>query len=217
MKLKIIGLIILVPVVLILAYLSMELVRTYFLSPILHTTRIIKIIYDGFPKEICWGISLVFLAIIAIRSLMNYFQPQTAYKIPVNESPQSRAKTWSNWVVLSRRGNYSKWLLARHLTELFLEVLATQEKQSSEIVKSRIMNGEYNIPPEIEAYLQAGLSAQSFQQYTQYLGNRLLLRWINSYPIFRQIRNSVLPSPLNLDPAIMVEFIENQYTKGGSL
>jgi len=217
MKTKIVSLIVFAPLVLLLAYLSMVYVREYIVVPIIHFARIIKIFFEGLPKEICWGIFLLIMGVITIHSLMSYLKSTSSrLRLPCEES-HSRAKTWSNWVTASRRGNYSKWLLARHFTELFLNILVFQEEQSIETIKANFLTGGYEIPDEIDAYLQLGLYTQSFQQYSKNIRNQNWFQWLNRFRILNPIGSMVVSTPLDLDPLEIVEFIEKQYLQGGSL
>jgi len=246
-KRKISVLFLLIPLILLLAYLLKDYVHRYILAPVLYTLRIERILYEAFPQPVWWGIFLFVLAVIAIRSLLRGYQSTSVDAGSLNEDRMSRARSWSRWIEMSYRGNYSKWLLARHLADLASNILVYQERQPLERIRARIMNSEADIPPDIQDYLQIGLNMPSFRHYSEFLGDKSWLRLPSRYQLAHLIRstlrfgsilragstlragntlhnsstlrngNTLPTTPLNLDPEVIVQFLETTISSGGSV
>ena len=197
-----------IPLIVLLAYVLKDYVRMYILAPVLYALRIERIIYEALPQAVWWGIFLLILLVIAIRTLMRSYKPIPVDIRNVEEQHFSRARTWSRWIWISRRGNYSKWLLARHFAELALNLQSYQERQSLEQIRAQILSGKADISPAILDYFQVGLDTPSFRHYSELLARLKSTRH----------KSSTLPlSPLNLDPEIIVQYLETKSQIGDSL
>jgi len=119
---------------------------------------------------------------------------------PVQDDRLSRARSWSHWLQISQQGDYSRWLLARNVAKLALEILAHQERQSLEQTQQRIESGKIRLPTEVQAYFQVGLDAPSFRHYSELM------------TLMRSTRSA---SPLDLDPEIVIRYLENRMKSGG--
>jgi AraC-like DNA-binding protein len=235
LKQKIILLFVSIPLILLLAYLLMDQVHRYILAPILYAFRIERILYDVLPQSVCWGFFLFVLTVIAVRSLFRGRQYSSMIVESPKEERMSRARSWVRWIEMSRRGNYSKWLLARHFADLVSNILAYQERQTLERIQARLLNNQEDIPPDIRDYLQVGLNMPSFRHYSEFLGGKHWLslsgRWLSIHNIGNKPRfKSILPTsstiheginlkatPLNLDPEVIIQFLETKIPTGGSL
>ena len=226
---------VLILLVLALSYFLKGYVLRYVLEPILYALRIERILYDAFPQFVWWGIFLLIFVMIALHSLLRGQKSASIEVESLNEQPLSRVKTWSRWIEMSKRGNYSEWLLARHFADLALDILVYQERQPYERIRDRVLTNYEEMPPELRDYLMVGLNTPSFRHYSEFLGStswfRIRLRYqlahlINS--LFRGKRNlqvndtthyggGLVASPLNLDPEIVIKFLESKIPSGGSL
>jgi hypothetical protein len=182
--------------ILVLAYLSMDFVRLYLIEPIIYILRIENILYEALPQAVWWGIFLLIVGVIAFRSLVRNVLYPAKIKENLRGEHSSRARTWSRWIELSQRGNYSKWLLARHLANLAVRIIAHQDRLSPEKVRKNLVDSESNLPPQVLAYFQVGLGSPSFRHYSD------LLALFNS---------SRTMSPLEIDPEIIVNYLENNF------
>ena len=189
------------PLSLIVAYLLMESVRSYILEPMVFAYRIERLIYEALPQGFWWGLFILVLVIIALRSIK--FEPLALpRKQPKDEQRQSRAQDWRQLVASTGRGSYSRWLLAREIADLTLRVIAHQERISLGQARNQLKSGQIQLPPEIQAYVQMGLDAPSFRQYTDFLA---------------YLRSSPRSAPLEMDPEIIIEYLEENVNVGGRL
>lgn len=83
-----------------------------------------------------------------------------------------------------------------------LRVVAHQERVTRQQARNLLKAGEIQLPPGIHEYVQIGLDAPSFRHYTDFLA---------------YMRTSRQAAPLDLDPEIILEYLENQVDIGGSL
>ncbi len=229
MKRKAFFLVFLIPLLVVLAYLSMDYIHKYILLPTLYILKIGNVIYEALPQAIWWGIFLIILAVIALGSLLRGHKSSSDRTKVLEEEFYSRARSWTRWFFMSHRGHYSKWLLARHLSDLTIQVLAYQDRQTPEQIRARILDGELDIPSTIWNYLQVGLNTPSFRHYSEFLNKRSWIRLSTRFWITRciskiprignvfSIERTISPSPLDLDPEIIIQFLETRIPTGGSL
>ena len=194
-----IVLILSIPVPLLVAYLLMDSVRMYLLEPMIFAFRIERLIYEALPQAFWWGIFLLILVVIALRSLR--LEPVAFYRkrSKLKERP-SRAQTWRRMVSGTAHGNYSRWLLAREIAELTLRVVAHQERITRGQARTQLKSGRIQLPPGIHEYILMGLDAPSFRQYTDFLA---------------YLRSNRQSAHLELDPEIIIKYLEENVNIGG--
>ena len=188
-----------IPVALLLAYLLMGSVRRYLLEPMIFAYRIERLIYEALPQALWWGIFIFILLIIALRSMR--LEPVSLSR---NQSKKelrpSRAQTWRQMVAGTGHGSYSRWLLAREIADLTLRVIAHQERISVGQARNQLKSGVIQLPPGIMEYVQMGLDAPSFRQYTDFLA---------------YLRSGRHSPPLELDPEVIIAYLEDHVNLGG--
>ena len=183
-----------IPLALLIAYLMMEVVRRYLLEPMIFAFRIERLIYEALPQALWWGLFIGILAIIALRSMK--LKPVSFIgKQPKKEKRPSRAQAWRRLVTGTDRGTYNRWLLAREIADLTLRVIAHQERISVGQARNQLKSGLIQLPAEIQGYVEMGLDAPSFRQYTDFLA---------------YMRSNRQSAPLDLDPEIIIEYLENR-------
>lgn len=185
-----------------LAYILRDSVSTYVITPAVYAFRIARIIYEALPQAVWWVVFLSILTLVAVRNLLRQLRITAPPPELVREERPSRARLWSRWLEFYQKGDYSRWLLARNLSKLTLEIFAHQERQSLEQARERLLTGKIHLPPEVQAYIQIGLAAPSFRHYTDLLA------------LLRSTRSD---SPLDLDPERIIEYLETRTQIGGSL
>jgi len=184
----------LVILIAVLAYLLRGVMLKYLLSPIIYALRIFSIIYRALPQAFWWGAFLLILVVVSSRLIFRKRAVVNLREGVLGVQPASLASAWAHRIERSKKGDYSKWLLARSITELALNTIAFQERQSLEIAQKRLLEGKIDLPPKITAYIQAGLDMPSFRHYSEFIAN------------FRYARTN---SPLELDVEEIIEFLEN--------
>jgi hypothetical protein len=189
-----------IPLALLLAYLLADSVRKYLLEPLIYAYRIERILYEALPQALWWGIFILVLAAIALRSLRIDPAPPTRTRTSSGARP-SRARAWRQAIAGTARGHYSRWLLAREIADLALHIVAHQERITHAQARIQLKSGAITLPPGIQEYIQMGLDSPSFRHYTDFLA------------YMRSTRHS---APLELDPEVVIEYLENRIYDGGS-
>jgi hypothetical protein len=135
--------------------------------------------------------------VIALRSLRGRARnagPRRALRPPIN----GPARTWAIRVHTAKQGEYFRWRLAHDLAELALQYTAYRDHRGL----AKYDRSEYietlNMPPDVAAYLQAGLKPPPWQPLDRL--SRVTRFW----------RPTKDDSPLALDPAKAVQFLEGQ-------
>jgi len=177
-----------------LAYLVRDAVSKLVLVSALYVLWAGQVVYRILPQGLWWGLFILVLAGLAWRSLARDGK-QSPPSMPYHEELFDRVKSWSQWLQQRRQGDYFRWRLARNLAELSVQVLAFQERLSTEETRQRLTAGELQLPPEILNYLQAGLSAEAYRRYSG---------------LSATLRSLPRAHPLDLDPLRVVEYLENK-------
>ena len=149
--------------------------------------------FQGFPQEVLWFFFLGLTMYLGAKSQKNWEIKKQKKKYSKIEQT-GRIQNLAAVIKQARRGTYSRERLARILGELTLQTMAHRERHNLDAIKDRFRRGALNVPPDILAYLQAGLSWE--HSVHQKKG-----RWF--------FRKEVQVSPLDLDPYRVIEFIES--------
>ena len=181
------------------AYILRGFVRFYILVPIVYAARIEQIILNAIPQVAYWIVFLFMIFLLAAHSLLLKRAPRKVTPTLV-EKWDSRARQFSQWFTSSRKSEYSKWMLARQISDLTINLLVYQERISADEVGSFIRRGKISMPPEVRNYLLAGLEVPSFRHYSEF---------INYWKLSNQA------SPLDLNPEMIIEFLESRVQIGG--
>ena len=171
--------------------------RQAIVMPILYLAWITELIFRSIPGWMWWAWFLIIVSVIALRSLRGRTRnvgPRRALRPPVD----GPARTWAIRVRTAEQGEYFRWRLAHDLAELALQYTAYRDHRGL----AKYDRGEYietlNAPPDVLAYLQAGLKAPPWQPLDRL--SRVTRFW-------RPIKDD---SPLALNPAKAVQFLEGQ-------
>ena len=150
------------------------------------------------PQLIYWAL-LIFFALIMLASSLVGGEARRRRAWKKQTVRPGRVGTWLSWVQqASARSSYRqfyRWRLAENLGMLARDVLAHNRPFRSGQGTGSLRAAEVDIPPEIQAYLEAG-------QTVEHLGRLSGLR--------RLLRLGARASPLDLDPEQVVRFIEEQ-------
>jgi hypothetical protein len=138
-----------------------------------------------------WAFFFIVLLIIMLVSLAGKTrpsrrQPQTA---PTNEE---RIETWLRLIRQAERDEYFKWRLAQSLQRLTVDIIAYRIDRSPGETRQQLKQGEFSLPPELQAYFQASLKPLGYLPHSR-----------------RFFSAKAGPSPLDLDPARVAQFLEN--------
>ena len=175
-----------------LAFLIQDFVRQTLLYPLVYLYWSLRLIYEGVPGVVWWGVFLVLLSLIAMRSLARKNEPARAAPNSPSHSP-SRPQTWMRWIKNNNRGEYFRWQLAREISTLALTGLADRNRLTPTAARQELLAGRLNLPGHIQAYLIAGSLPNSYSQYVEMKSNLTL---------------SGASSSLELDPEEIIAFLE---------
>jgi hypothetical protein len=167
--------------------------RENIVAPMLYLVWIGQLIFESIPQMAIWVVFLIVALVMAIRSL--FVKKPSASE--VDYAPKDRATRIGDWANLLQRTSkdvYYRWQLAHSLQRLTLETLAHNERTTIKEMRQRVTDGEMDIPPEIQAYLQAGMVS---------IGHF-------SEPKSRFRLRKQQPTPLDLNPELVIQFLEDQ-------
>lgn len=189
------------PVVILLAVILRGMAYQVIVVPILWLLFVANFLLDAVPQAFFWILLWLFLLRIAGRSLSRAKRLVHAPQTRRREPAEGRVSVWEQRLSLARRGNYSRWGIARHLLALLLDIVVSRESVLSVSVRDRVRVGTYPASPEITAYFQAAMLPQV--SYSPSFFKRFMQRFA--------WRKTAPESPaLGLDIERVVEFLEDQ-------
>jgi hypothetical protein len=186
----------------ILGLLLQGVTRDSFVMPLLYAAWLADLVFRSVPGWLWWAWFLVIALVLAARSLRT-----RAAADPIERGDRRRTEgvihAWMARIQSGDQGDYFRWRLARDLAELALQFLAFRDR-SDLGQRDRSQYVELlNAPPEIRAYLHTGLTAPPWQP--QDMRSRLARLW-------RPITHTK-DSPLEIEPALVAQFLEGQLEK----
>lgn len=171
-----------------------DFIRDVLLLPLLYLAWLARIIFDTIPQVAIWIVFLVVALLVALRSLSG----GRAARLDTRETPATvvgRIESWVRLVDQAGQEHYARWRLARELRKLTLVILANEKQLSQEQIRQDLTEGRLDLPPEIQAYLQASMTSFSHFSPTRF--------WFWQRP--------PRSSALDLDPERVLEFLEERY------
>lgn len=194
-RLWFIGLILVlaIPLVLVLKDFAREAIAT----PLLYVLWIGDLFFQSIPQVLFWALFLASALIVAGRSLIRGKKPAQQER-EAETVRKGQVQILARWLHLAAQEDYFEWRLARHLGELTSAVLAQRERTAVARMRKHLRDGELDLPPEVQAYLQTGLTLAFSKSGSPF--SRLLLR----------LRSSTHTTELDPGPEKVVQFLENQ-------
>jgi len=177
--------------------------RDLIIIPLLYFFWGARLLYESIPQTAVWGCFLVIAVLVVARSLPRL--PAAATPQSPAPAPQERLAPWARLLRQSERDGLARWRLAQRLGILAQDVLAYHEQDTPQRIRRRVEDGSQPIPPDIRAYLRAGMTAY---QPTRRSRRRLL-------PLARLgLRREAAPAdPLGLDPEQVVRLLEETLSR----
>jgi hypothetical protein len=184
----------------ILGLLLQGVTRDSFVMPLLYAAWVADLVFRSVPGWLWWAWFLVIALVFATRSLRTRVAADA-----VERGDRRRTEgiiyAWIARIQSGDQGDYFRWRLARDLAELALQFLAFRERGDlGQRDRSQYVE-LLNAPPEIQAYLRTGLTAPPWQP--QDVRARLARLW----------RPARRDSPLEIEPAVIAQFLEGQLEK----
>lgn len=178
-----------------------EFVGQVIVIPLLYIAWFAYALISSLPQALLWGGFVLVALLIAWRSLRK--QRFVAEERLEEGHTPGRLERWVRLIRFAdqeRVGQkgYAAWRLANRLSSLALEVLAEQERRSAQELRQQLARAALDIPPEVRAYLQAGIDRHDPSWSLRRRG------W--PFPAWR--RSRAARAPLDLDPERVVRLIE---------
>ena len=160
------------------------------IMPFLFTVWIGQLLFETIPQVIIWGIFVAIAVMIAGRSLFK--RSASLPTAPRSQPPpEGRIASWARLIEQSKRETYYRWQLAQPLQELAIDILAYRQRSTPRQIKQQLVANPLDLPPEIQAYLQASMTS-----FSHLLADRSRFR--------------PAPTPLDLALEEIVQYLEDQ-------
>jgi hypothetical protein len=149
---------------------------------------------SAIPQTYYWAVLILVIVVSAVHSVVADEDRHPRQGPP---SAGGRASEWRNWLQRASLPHSSRsfyrWQVARSLARLSCEVLAHQEGIPVGEAERRIEDGDVALPENVRNYFLTSMRSRPRRDN----------------PLWRYV-SDVEPTPLDLDPAQAVEFIETQ-------
>ncbi|MEN9935523.1 MAG: hypothetical protein RLZZ387_2102 [Chloroflexota bacterium] len=132
-------------------------VRDTVVVPLLFLLWGTQLLLDSLPQALPWTLLVGLTLALAIGSLDDLRLPPARRRAA--EGIPGRGTAWLRLFQLTERDEYSRYRLAQRLAHTALETLAAREGLSIAQARGRIEDPGLDAPPEVGAYLRAGLAA----------------------------------------------------------
>ncbi|MBN1992236.1 MAG: hypothetical protein JW953_06000 [Anaerolineae bacterium] len=169
-----------------------DLMRENLVAPLLYLAWVAGLIWASIPQAAIWALFLLTTLVIALRSLIKK-GPILRHRNPPATKPEERIESWLKLIRRTRQEDYFKWQLAQRLHKLTLETLAHDERTTLQEMRQRLSQNQLDAPPEVLAYLEAGMTSFS--------------HFLEAQPRWRLKKQT---SPLDLDPERVIQFLEDK-------
>jgi len=180
-----------------LVWVLKDFAREAIATPLLYVLWIGDLFFQSIPQVLFWALFLASALIVAGRSLIRGKKPAQQER-EAETVRKGQVQVLTRWLLLAAQEDYFEWRLARHLGELTSAVLAQRERTAVARMRQHLRDGELDLPPEVQAYLQTGLTVTFSKSGSPF--SRLLLR----------LRSSTRTAELDPGPENVVQFLENQ-------
>jgi hypothetical protein len=179
-----------------LAFFLQDVMMRLLILPLSYLWWVLTVIYRSVAQLIFWGLLITAMAWMAFGSLYGRWQRDRLSRGKKNPA-HGPVETVAQYIRRSRQGTYYKWLLSRRLGKLGRDILSQREGGNVLFPEAGLNGRDWHPDPKVRAYLEAGLN-RSFADYPR--------RRRFSHPD---------PTPFDLDPELVLDFLESQMEDGG--
>jgi len=176
----------------------LDLARDVLAVPLLYFFQIGQIVLRAIPQLPLWALLIVIALFIATGSLARKHEAARK-RGEVKTTHTGPVQVVARWIDQRERGYYFRKRLAHRLGRLAVEALAPHERFTPRQT-CQLLN-RLNAPPEVCAYLLAGLGPE-FAEVPRPANPLAKLRDL--------LKMSTRNTPLDLDPDKVVRFLERQ-------
>jgi hypothetical protein len=177
---------------LLLAFPLRPTVERTVIVPAAYVLWLAGLLYNSMPQVIWWAAALILVAVIAVGAMI----PKPIHvrrKIPALPPPQGQVEDLARWIKKTEAGIYYKWLVAHRLGKLAHQMLTQREAGRPRALFSPLSGPDWQPGTALREYLEIGLHG-SFADY----------------PGSAKTRRSARRTPLDLDIAEAIEFLESK-------
>ncbi|MBV6396171.1 MAG: hypothetical protein HFACDABA_01764 [Anaerolineales bacterium] len=178
-----------------LAYLLRGFIEESLIQPLIYIFWIVRLYYEAFPQIFLWIALLVGVFLMQAASLITESKSRGREAIHRKQAA-GPVESLAGWMEGAPRGLYFKWLVANRLGKLARALIAFQSRREPKPTWEPLNAPGWDPPREVAAYLESGVNG-SFSDYPR-------SRW----PFQKQN-----PTPLDIDPAQAIDYIESQMEK----
>lgn len=178
------------------AFILRETLDAALVAPLLYLFWLSRLLLLSLPQVFLWGLFLIVAAMISVRLLWQP-RPPAERTSPRPVTPTGRVEAWLKLIGQAKEEPYYRWQLAQRLRHLILDALAHDLRLTRRQVRQRLTDNQLDLPPDIQAYLQA--SRSSFGHFTPQKRR------------FFNLKRTTPPSPLDLPPEKIAQFIEERF------
>jgi len=148
--------------------------------------------YRSVPQVLWWaGVSIIVLLIL-LRGLMPRSRIRKSPQ-PKMDKPMGQVELLSTLITKTRRGYYSKWLIANRLGKIAFQTLSQRETGKQRSFFDPLTGPDWTPEPGVESYLETGFHG-SFADFPQK----------------RKFFSSPIQTPLDQDVKEVIQFLESQ-------
>ena len=169
---------------LVLAFLVRDLARDLLITSLAYLAWQVGLLYWAVPQLVKWAAVVLLLSITVIWQLIPDFGRAEATGLRRRPPARDKSKSWPLWIHRARNSNYFKWQLANRSGSDRWQAAANR-RDGEAVRRERIAS--------VEEYLAAGLE-HSFVDF----------------PMPRHRFQRRTPTPLDLPPAEVVDYLESQ-------
>jgi hypothetical protein len=164
--------------------------------PLLYGIWFGRLVIDSIPQAVIWAVFVAAALLVAGRSLLNRRSDWKENRELPTVYP-GRIKSWAWLIDRAGQEHYARWRLARELRKLTIASLAQETGWSEEQTNQMLKEDRLNLPPDIQAYLQASMTSFSHFSPTRFLF------WTRP----------AAASGLELDPERVVQYLEERHDR----
>ena len=167
---------------LLLAFVVRDLARDVLITPAAYLLWEARTVYLAVPQLVKWFVLVLLLCVTVLWQLVPEVKRSDRGRLRVYPA-HGQVESLASWIARARRGNYFKWQLANRLGRM--------SQRLEELSGGK--NGGPAPANEVQSYLSAGINS-SFVDF----------------PNPRHPFQHNPPTPLDLDPARVVDYLESQ-------
>jgi hypothetical protein len=176
----------------ILAFLLREAIYQGVVVPVAFIAWRLDLVYRSFSQGIWWSAIIFIVLVMLVFSLIPRQKLRRGAQLKLKPST-GQVEALAVRLRKAQQGTYFKWLVANRLGKLAYQILLQRESGRPRSVFASLLGVDWEPTQELQAYLETGLHG-SFADFPN--GKR----WFGAPE----------PTPLDLDVAQAIEFLESQ-------